>query len=68
MAEAGANALAASRDRPEIWREALQRGVHASIKEYALRRAGMRSEVEQYWQDENDEDECPQDKDAQADP
>jgi hypothetical protein len=68
IAEAAANALAGSRERLEIWSEALQRGVNASIKEYALRQAGMPSEVEQYWQDENDEDESLQDEGARADP
>jgi len=68
IAEAGVNALAGRRERLEIWSEALQRGVHASIKEDVLWQAGMRSEVEQYWQDENDEDESPQDEGARADP
>jgi len=68
IAEPAVNALAGNRERQNIWREALQRGVHASIKEYALKQAGMRSEVEQYWQDENEEEESPQDEEAQADP
>ena len=68
IAEAAANALAISREQLEIWNQALQRGVNASIEHYALRQAGMPSEVEQYWQDENDEDENPQDEGARADP
>jgi len=69
VADAAANALAGRCDQPEmIWSKALQCGVHASIKDYALRKAGMPSEVEQYWQDENDEDESPRAEGAQADP
>jgi len=68
IAEPAVNALAGSRERRDIWSEALRRGVNANIKEYALKRAGMPSEVEQYWQDENDEDESPQDEGAPADP
>jgi hypothetical protein len=66
IAEAGVNALAGSPDQLDIWREALRRGVHASIKEQALWQAGMRSEVEQYWHDENDEVESQQDEGARS--
>lgn len=67
IAEAGATALSGSRERQDIWREALQRGVHASIKEQALRQAGLRSEVEQYWQDDNDAAESARGESARVD-
>ncbi len=61
LAEAGANALSGRSEEPSVWREALQRGVHASIRAYALKRAGMPSELELYWQDSSDEDSRAQD-------
>lgn len=67
LADAGVRALSGLRHRQDIWREALRRGIPTSIKEYALRQAGMPSEVAQYWQDE-DEDDSQQDEDARADP
>jgi hypothetical protein len=68
IAEAAINAIVGSREHPDLWSEALQRGVNESIKESALRQAGMPGEVEQYWQDTNDEDESPQDEGERADP
>lgn len=68
LAEAGVRALSGIRQRQDIWSEALRRGVHASIKEYALNQAGLPSEAEQYWLDENIEDDSRQDEGARADP
>ena len=51
----------------DIWSEALRHRVNASIKAYALKRAGMPSEGEHYWPDETDEDKCPPSEGERAD-
>jgi len=67
-AQAGVLAVSCSRQPLAIWSEALQRGVHASVRDHALRQARLPSEVEQYWQDEIGENDVHQDEGPHADP
>ena len=68
LAEAGVHALSCLREQPDIWSQALLRGVHPSIKEYAIKQAGLPSEAEQYWQDTNDEGDSQTGEGARAEP